>query len=45
MFYKIPFLLMPQPEGGFTVISPILPEFVTEGDSVEEVIINMQDAL
>jgi antitoxin HicB len=45
MFYKIPLLLMPQPEGGFTVTSPVLPELVTEGDSVEEVMINVQDAL
>lgn len=36
---------MPQPEGGFTVTSPVLPELVTEGDSVEEVMINVQDAL
>lgn len=45
MFYKIPLLLTPQPEGGFTVTSPVLPELVTEGDSVEEVMINVQDTL
>lgn len=45
MFYKIPLLLEPQPEGGFTVTSPILPELVTEGNSVEEVLANAQDAL
>ena len=27
---KIPLLLMPQAEGGYTVISPLLPELVTE---------------
>ncbi len=36
---------MPQPKGGFTVTSPVLPELVTEGDNVEEVVINVQDAL
>lgn len=45
MFYKIPLLLEPQPEGGFTVTSPILPELVTEGDTVEEVLANVQDAI
>ena len=29
MLYKIPLLLTPQPEGGFTVTSPLLPELVT----------------
>jgi len=45
MFYKIPLLLEPQPEGGFTVTSPLLPELVTEGDSVEDIMANVQDAL
>ena len=45
MFYKIPLLLTPQPEGGFTVTSPLLPELITEGNSVDEVLANVQDAL
>ncbi len=45
MLYKIPLVLDPQSEGGFTVTSPILPELVTEGDTVEEVLANVQDAL
>ncbi|MBB1075104.1 type II toxin-antitoxin system HicB family antitoxin [Rhodoferax sp. 4810] len=45
MLYKIPLILDPQPEGGFTVTSPLLPELVTEGDSIEEVLANVQDAL
>ena len=45
MLYKVPLLLEPQPEGGFTVTSPLLPELVTEGDTVEEVLTNVQDAL
>jgi antitoxin HicB len=36
MYYKIPLVLTPQPEGGYTVTSPLLPELVTEGDTVEE---------
>lgn len=45
MLYKIPLILAPQEEGGFTVTSPLLPELVTEGDTVEEVLANVQDAL
>ncbi|MCI0489831.1 MAG: type II toxin-antitoxin system HicB family antitoxin [Blastocatellia bacterium] len=45
MLYKIPLLLSPQPEGGFTVTSPLLPELVTEGDSLEEALANARDAL
>ncbi|MBS3029976.1 MAG: type II toxin-antitoxin system HicB family antitoxin [Dolichospermum sp. DET50] len=44
MFYKIPLLLTPQPEGGFTVTSPLLPELITEGDSMDEVLVNVRDA-
>ena len=43
--YKIPLVLTPQPEGGFTVTSPVLPELVTEGDSPEEILENVQDAI
>lgn len=45
MLYKVPLLLSPQPEGGFTVTSPVLPELVTEGDTVAEALTNAQDAL
>jgi antitoxin HicB len=43
--YKIALVLEPQPEGGFTVTSPTLPELVTEGDSLEEALENVRDAL
>jgi antitoxin HicB len=43
--YKIPLVLSPQPEGGYTVICPLLPELVTEGDTVEGVLSNVRDAL
>ena len=45
MNYKIPLVLAPQPEGGYTVTSPLLPELVTEGDTVDEAIANVKDAL
>ena len=45
MNYKIPLVLTPQPEGGYTVTSPLLPELVTEGDSVDEALANVKDAL
>jgi antitoxin HicB len=45
MQYKIPLVLAPQPEGGYTVTSPLLPELVTEGDTAEEALTNVKDAL
>ncbi len=45
MTYKIPLLLTPQAEGGYTVTSPLLPELVTEGDSMSEALDNVKDAL
>jgi antitoxin HicB len=43
--YKVPLVLTPQPEGGYTVTSPVLPELITEGDTLEEAVKNIQDAL
>ena len=43
--YKIPLMLTSQPEGGYTVTSPALPELITEGDTVEEALAHVQDAL
>ena len=45
MILKLPLLLSPQPEGGFTVTSPMFPELVTEGDTVDEALANARDAL
>ena len=45
MDYKVPLVLTPQPEGGYTVTSPLLPELVTEGDSISQAVENVQDAL
>ncbi len=43
--FKVPLVLTAQPEGGYTVTSPMLPELVTEGDTLEEAVHNVQDAL
>jgi antitoxin HicB len=43
--FKIPLVLTAQPEGGFTVTSPLLPELVTEGDTLEEAVDNVHDAI
>jgi antitoxin HicB len=38
-------VLEPQPEGGFTVTVPALPEVVTEGDTEAEALQMAQDAI
>lgn len=42
--YTITLILAPQPEGGYTVTCKELPELITEGDSVDEALENVQDA-
>jgi antitoxin HicB len=44
VMYRVPLVFHPQPEGGYTVTSPVLPELVTEGDTLEEAQANVQDA-
>ena len=44
-FYKLPLVLDPQPEGGWTITCPLLPELHTEADTWEEVEPNVSDAL
>ena len=44
MKVKIPLVLEPQPEGGYTVTSPLLPELITEGDTMSEALANVEDA-
>ncbi|MDZ4861136.1 MAG: type II toxin-antitoxin system HicB family antitoxin [Candidatus Hydrogenedentes bacterium] len=43
--FNVPLVLSPQPEGGFTVTSPVLPELITEGDTVDKALGNVQDAI
>lgn len=44
MMYRVPLVFTPQPEGGYTVTSPVLPELLTEGDTLEEAQSNVRDA-
>jgi antitoxin HicB len=43
--YKLPLVLDPQPEGGYVVTCPLLPELITEGDNVQDALQNANDAL
>jgi antitoxin HicB len=45
MLLNLPLVLTPHPEGGFTVTSPLLPELITEGDTAEEALTHVHDAL
>jgi antitoxin HicB len=45
MRYAYPYELLPQPEGGFTVTFPDVPEAITQGDSEEEAAAVAEDAL
>jgi antitoxin HicB len=41
---KLVLTLAPAEEGGYVVTSPLDPELITEGDSVEEAFANARDA-
>ena len=43
--YKLPLVLEPQPEGGYTITCPLVPGLVTEADTLDEVLPNVADAL
>jgi antitoxin HicB len=43
--FKVPLVMTPQAEGGYTVTSPLLPELLTEGDSLSEALANVHDAI
>jgi antitoxin HicB len=43
--YKLPLVLDPQPEGGYVVTCPLVPELISEGDTVDEALHNASDAL
>ena len=42
---KYTIILEPQEEGGYTVTVPILPGCISEGDTKEEAIENIKDAI
>ena len=44
MIARIPLILDPQPEGGYTVTSPLLPDLITEGATISECLANAEDA-
>jgi len=43
--YRLPLVLEPQPEGGYTITCPLLPELITEADTLDDVLTNVSDAL
>jgi antitoxin HicB len=43
--YKLPLVLEPQPEGGYVVTCPLLPELITEGENIQDALQNANDAL
>lgn len=43
--FKIPLVLEPQKEGGWTVTSPVLPELVTEVDDLKQLDKIVRDAI
>jgi antitoxin HicB len=43
--YKLPLVLDLQPEGGYVVTCPVLPELITEGENVQDALQNAGDAL
>ena len=43
--HKLPLVLVPQPEGGHTITCPMIPNLVTEADTLEDVPANAADAL
>ena len=45
MSYSFSVILEPQPDGGFTVLVPALPEVVTEGDTEEQALLNAEEAI
>ena len=45
MSYKLSIIVTPEPEGGFTITCEELPELITVGDSLDEAIENIKDAL
>ncbi|MXX53092.1 MAG: type II toxin-antitoxin system HicB family antitoxin [Dehalococcoidia bacterium] len=43
MTAKVPVFIDEQPEGGYTVTSPLFPEMITEGSTIEEVLRNIHE--
>ena len=43
--YSFSIILEPQEEGGFTVLVPALPAVVTEGETEQEALANVEEAI
>ena len=43
--YKIPLMMTAQPDGGYKITSPLLPELLKEGDTPAEAMEHIPDAL
>jgi antitoxin HicB len=43
--YRLPLVLEPQPEGGWTITCPILRGLITEADTIDDIVPNVTDAL
>jgi antitoxin HicB len=43
--YKLPLVLTPDANGEYTVTSPLLPELITAGSTIDEALANVTDAL
>jgi predicted RNase H-like HicB family nuclease len=42
---KLKIILEPSDEGGYTVYAPALPGCISEGDTMEEALANIQEAI
>ena len=42
---RFPWYSSPNRKGGYTITCPILPELITEGDTIAEALANVEDAL
>lgn len=42
---KVPITIEPHPEGGYAVRSPVLPELITEGSTIEDAAAHVADAV
>lgn len=42
--YRIPIVIEPYAEGGYGVRSPLLPELITDGETIDEAVTNAEDA-
>ena len=43
--YRIPVVIEPYPDGGFSIRSPLFPELISDGDTFEDAVRNAQDAV